>query len=92
MAIHLGGGGGGGCCGSVGWEKGSGAPGLRANGVNVERGQRGLGEGVHRRRGGSKHRLWRVGRIPQATARARGERGAGLERVWKGARRGSISS
>jgi hypothetical protein len=37
MAIHIGGGGGG-CCGSVGWEKGLGAPGLRANGVDVERG------------------------------------------------------
>jgi hypothetical protein len=44
---------GGGCCGSIGWEKGSGAPGLCANGVDVEQGRRGLGEGVHRRRGGA---------------------------------------
>jgi hypothetical protein len=47
------------------------------------RGRRGPGEGVHRRRGGSKHQLWRGSRILQAAARAQGERGAGLERVWE---------
>jgi hypothetical protein len=42
--------------------------------------------------GGSKHRLWRGGRIPQAAARARGERGAGLEWVWEGREKGEAGS
>jgi hypothetical protein len=42
--------------------------------------------------GGSKHRLWRGGRIPQAAVRARGERGAGLEWVWEGREKGKAGS